>query len=150
MIKYTLVPKEFFSEEAAAGLLSATVLLDEKDSVKNMELPSYEAVLVYTGDDSRALAISEMVKEAACIDKYNKVLARLGDGFVDILVAEGKKLLLVNTFPAADLVTAQYFIFASLRQFQVNPEVTTIYFLGDTPDSIMEDLFRYFKSVELI
>ena len=107
MIKYTLVPKEFFSEEAAAGLLSATVLLDEKDSVKNMELPSYEAVLVYTGDDSRALAISEMVKEAACIDKYNKVLARLGDGFVDILVAEGKKLLLVNTFPAADLVTAQ-------------------------------------------
>lgn len=115
-----------------------------------MELPSYEAVLVYTGDDSRALAISEMVKEAACIDKYNKVLARLGDGFVDILVAEGKKLLLVNTFPAADLVTAQYFIFASLRQFQVNPEVTTIYFLGDTPDSIMEDLFRYFKSVELI
>ena len=150
MIKYTLVPKDFFSEEAAAGLLSATVLLDEKDSVKNMELPSYEAVLVYTGDDSRALAISEMVKEAACIDEYNKVLARLGDGFVDILVAEGKKLLLVNTFPAADLVTAQYFIFASLRQFQVNPEVTTIYFLGDTPDSIMEDLFRYFKSVELI
>ena len=150
MIKYTLVPKEFFSEEVAAGLLSATVLLDEKDSVKNMELPSYEAVLVYTGKDSRARIIADIVEVSSRIDKYNKVVVHLGNGFVDIALAEGKKLLLVNSFPAADDVTVQYFIFAALRNFQISPEVTSIYFRGMASESIKEDLFRYFNSVESI
>ncbi|MBQ0025336.1 MAG: DUF3822 family protein [Bacteroidales bacterium] len=148
MFKYTLVPKEFFSEGYAAGFLASVTSLEEGSSVKNKELPAYKAVLVYTGEDSRALEIERIVDALSRIDKYNKVVVNIGGGVVDIALAEGRKLLLVNTFPAADDVTAQYFIFAALRQFQINPEVTTVYLYGESSDSIKEDLFRYFYSVE--
>ena len=125
-------------------------MLEKEGTVKNIELPAYEAVLVYTGKDSRARIIADIVEVSSRIDKYNKVVVHLGNGFVDIALAEGKKLLLVNSFPAADDVTVQYFIFAALRNFQISPEVTSIYFRGMASESIKEDLFRYFNSVESI
>lgn len=148
MFKYTLIPERFFSQESASRLLSKVVPLEKDDSVKHIELPEYKAVLVYTGEDASARLIADMVEASYKLDKYNKAVAHVGNGVVDVVVAEGRKLLLVNTFPAADDVTAQYFIFAALRQFQINPEVTTIYFMGEASDSIKEDLFRYFNSVE--
>lgn len=150
MLRYTLVPEQFFTAADARRILSKVALLEKDDTVKNIELPAFKAVLVYTGADAAARVIADMVEAASGIDKYNKVVAHVADGTVDVVVAEGKKLLLVNSFPAADDVTAQYFIFASLRQFQMNPEVTTIYFKGEASDSIKEDLFRYFNSVENI
>ena len=57
-------------------------------------------------------------------------------------------LALCNSYPAADEVTAQYFLFAALRQFQINPEVTTVHFYGEAGETIKGDLFRHFASVE--
>ena len=150
MFKYTLIPERFFSQESASRLLSKVVPLEKDDSVKHIELPEYKAVLVYTGEDACARDIALMVELLSHIDKYNKIIARIGDGVVDIALAEGKKLLLVNSYPAADEVTAQYFIFAVLRQFQINPEVTTVYLYGGASESVKEDLFRYFYSVETL
>lgn len=150
MFKYTLVPKDFFSPDSAASLLSSVAVLDGKDSVKNIELPAYKAVLIYTGEDASARILADMVEAASRIDKYNKVVARVADGEVTVLVAEGRKLMILGSYPAPDDVTAQYYIFACLRQFQMNPEVSTIYFYGAASDSIKQDLFRYFNSVEVL
>ena len=68
----------------------------------------------------------------------------------DIVVAAGDRLLLCNSFPAADEVTAQYFLFAALHQFQVNPEVTTVHFFGEADEAVKGDLFRHFASVEVL
>ena len=65
-----------------------------------------------------------------------------------VAVAAGDRLLLCNSYPAADEVTAQYFLFAALRQFQINPEVTTVHFYGEAGETIKGDLFRHFASVE--
>ena len=91
-----------------------------------------------------------MLAAAAALDRYNKVVVHLGDDVVDIVLAAGEKLLLCNSFPAADAVTAQYFLFAALRQFQINPEVSTVYFFGEADEAVKGDLFRHFASVEAL
>ncbi|MBR0499917.1 MAG: DUF3822 family protein [Bacteroidales bacterium] len=150
MLKYTLIPEGYFSAGSAAELLSKVVILEKTDSVKSMELPSYKAVLLYAGDDADARRISGMLASSAALECYNKVVVSLGENSVDIVLAAGDRLLLCNSFPAADPVTAQYFLFAALRQFQINPEVTTVHFYGEAGDDIKGDLFRHFASVEVL
>ena len=150
MLKYTLIPEGYFSKDLAEDLLSSVVVLEKSDSVKSLELPCYKAVLLYAGDDGRAQLLRGMLEAAAALDRYNKVVVHLDGQVVDIVVAAGERLLLCNSFPAADPVTAQYFLFAALRQFQINPEVTTVHFFGDADDSVKGDLFRQFASVEVL
>jgi len=149
-LKYTLIPEGYFSKDLAEDLLSSVVVLEKSDSVKSLELPCYKAVLLYAGDDGRAQLLRAMLEAAAALDRYNKVVVHLDGEVVDIVVAAGERLLLCNTFPAADPVTAQYYLFAALRQFQINPEVTTVHFYGDADDSVKADLFRHFASVEVL
>ena len=148
MLKYTLIPEGYFSPNAARELLSKVVILEKTESVKSLELPCYKAVLLYAGDEAAARALAAMLAAAAALGCYNKVVVHLGEGVVDIVVAAGDRLLLCNSYPAADEVTAQYFLFAALRQFQINPEVTTVHFFGPTGETVKGDLFRHFASVE--
>lgn len=148
MLKYTLIPEGYFSQSAARDLLSKVVILEKTDAVKSLELPCYKAVLLYAGDDAAARELAAMLAATAALGCYNKVVVRLGGEWVDIVVAAGDRLLLCNSYPAADEVTAQYFLFAALRQFQINPEVTTVHFYGEAGETIKGDLFRHFASVE--
>ena len=150
MLKFTLIPEAYFSPETAADLLSKVVILEKSDSVKSLELPCYKAVLLYAGADDDARRIADMVEAAAALDRYNKVVVHLGEGTVKIVVAAGDRLLLCNAYPAVDEVTAQYFLFAALKQFQINPQVTTVHFFGEAGDTIKGDLFRHFASVEML
>ena len=150
MLKYTLIPEGYFSPESAAGLLSQLVVLEKSTPVKSLELPCYKAVLVYAGDDAAARCIAGMLAAAAALERYNKVVVHLAEDAVDIVVAAGERLLLCNSFPARDEVTAQYYLFAALKQFQINPELTRVHFYGEAGETIKSDLFRHFASVEVL
>lgn len=157
MLRYTLVPEDFFSPETCRTLLSSVVKVEAQDVVKYKELPQYKAVLVYIATPqavSAVMAIALMIEEAQKIEKYNRVVVRYdngeesGEARIDVVLVSGPRLLFVNSFPAPDSVTAQYYIFAALRQFQINPELTAVYFYGDAPFTMKEELFRYFSAVE--
>jgi len=119
---------------------------------KYIELPEYKAVLVFDKEqDEKAVpAVADLLHLAPTISEHNRVLATLEGGYVHIVIADDRRLLLCNSYHASDNITAEYFIFAAIKQFQINPEVTTLFFLGETPMEIRDDLFRYFKGVELI
>jgi len=152
VIKYTLVPESFFSVDSAEAYLANVVEIGEKDSVRYKELPQYKAVLVYTGEGSHADDTAELlchlVAVASSVSKYNKVIVHQGDDCVDIVIAAGEKLLLCNSFPSTDSVTSLYYLFASLKEFQINPEVTTVFFHGRVTGSMKSDAARYFSSIE--
>lgn len=150
MLKYTLIPESFFSESAAREMLSQVVILEKDATVKSLELPCYKAVLLYAGEEADARRLAGMLEAAAALDRFNKVVVHQGAEAVDIVVAAGDKLLLCNSYPAADPVTAQYYLFSALRQFQINPEVTTLHFFGEADESVKGDLFRHFASVEVL
>ncbi len=154
MVGFTLVPSEFFSSEDAYRILSEVVPLKDTDIVQHIELPDYKAVLVYARQrDNKSPSeppITELLRFAPSISAHNRLVAALDSNYLYIVLAEGEKLLLANAYPAADIVTAQYFIFAALREFQINPRVTTIHFHGEIPSALTEEMFKHFRSVEFV
>lgn len=168
--KIALVPAQFFDPAAARPVLAEVTAIREGDQVSSVALPEFGAVLVYSNsiDEtlSRVISMSvldengksaEVLPEMYYILKglkdcpeYNKILASYMDGWLHLAVAQGRTLMLCNTFEAADFTTAEYFIFMVLKKLQLNPEVSTICFRTPLTDAQEMSLYRYFKSVEVL
>ena len=71
-------------------------------------------------------------------------------GALHITIVTGENLLLANSYPAGDPVTAEYFLFAALKQFQINPQVTTVYLKEPVSPEMTDDIVRYCKGVETL
>lgn len=163
--KVALVPSAFFDAASAREILSRTVNLSPEDSVEYISLPEFSAELVYSlsgapervgGGEGRSLSPVEgpfpelyhALKALSGIKEHNKIVASYGDGILSLAVAQGGNLLLANVFKAVDFTTAEYFLFMVVRKLQLNPEVSSVYFLSPLSGEEEMSLYRYFKSVE--
>ena len=91
-----------------------------------------------------------MLRQLYSLPEYNKIMASYKDGILYLIIAQGKSLMLCNTYKAPDFTTAQYFIFLAMTKLQLNPEVSTISFRTELAEEDEMSLYRYFKSVDLI
>lgn len=153
--KCTLVPKHFFNPSEAEEALGRVVKLDSNDHVKYTDIPQYDAVLVYSDFDCISGGHSEALPEMFYLlsalpecREYNKILASYREGVLYLAIAQGKSLMLANAFKAQDFVTAQYYIFFSMKSLQLNPEVSTICWRSPVGSEEEMSLYRYFKAVE--
>lgn len=147
---FTLVPVNFFDPAAAREALSEVAQLKDGDKIQYREVPQYGAVLIYVsgGSHDDLPEIFYILRDLPACTEYNKLLCSWKDGTLSMAVAQGKSLLLANSYPAPDFTTAQYYIFLALKSMQLNPEVTTIHFRHSLPEDAQMSLYRYFKSVE--
>jgi len=150
VLKYTIVPDSFFEKGFENKILSQAVQLDENDKVTYQELPEYKAVLVYAVSSGKPFVITGLIRALHKIGEFNKLAVSYDGAIVNVALATGENLKIVNSYPAADEVTAEYFILSVLKRFQVNPKVTVINIFGKVPFKLQNDLFRYFKGVETI
>ena len=151
MFKFTLVPSEFFEEGSAYGFLSSVTPLDETVSVKSIELPQYKAVLVYCGNDVRASVMQKEVESLTCVSYFNKVLVGLYvKGHIDILIALGKRLVMLNSFRAAEAPTVLYYLVAAMIEFGLKPGLTVLNVFGTDTIGLTEEAIRIFKGVEVV
>ena len=166
--KCALVPSQFHSPEASRRILSEVAALKDEDPVDFVEVPDQAAVLVYSNaigetlskvisetvlcsDGSRVKPLPEiyyMLRDLRDVAEYNKIIASYMDGYLYLVIAQGKTLLLCNSFRAPDFTTAEYFIFLALKKLQLNPEVSTICFRTPLDEDQELSLYRYFRSVE--
>ena len=137
MLRCELVPESFFT---APG---------KEEKVFWKRIPSLGAVLLY--EAAREESLPELYYLLTALEKnpeYNKVhIAHVG-GILHLVIAKGKNLLLANRYEAPDFTTAQYYLFLALKQFQLNPEVTTVYVASPLGEEEEMSLYRYFKAVE--
>lgn len=168
--KFTLVPKQFFNPLSARQALSEVVSIQDSDMVDHIDVPAFNAELVYSNSIGESLSkvISQTVLDhsgnpfpvlpevyflldaVASCKEYNKILASYMDGYLYLVIAQGKSLQLCNVFAAGDFTTAEYFIFLALNRLQLNPEVSTITFRTPLSSEQEMSLYRYFKAVEII
>ena len=166
--KCALIPSQFHSPEASRMLLSEVVSLKESDPVDYVAVPDQAAVLVYSNaigetlskvisetvlcaDGSKVKPLPElyfMLRDLKKVTEYNKILASYMDGYLYLVIAQGKTLLHCNSFRATDFTTAEYFIFLMMKKLQLNPEVSTICFRTSLDQEQELSLYRYFRSVE--
>ena len=148
---FTLVPSQFFDPAAAREALAEVAPLKGDEQVGYLDIPQYDAVLVYATDGDSVVvappAVSELLTRLPACPEYNKILCNRHDGRLDLAVAQGKSLLLANSFPAPDFTTAEYFIFLSMKRLQLNPEVSTVCFRTPLDPEAEMSLYRYFKGV---
>ena len=165
--KVALVPEVFFNPDEARKALEEVVSLEETDKVEWVEVPAFSSVLVFSnsiGESlSRVLAqtvlppsgnpvrvLPEMYYQLSMLDtiqEYNKIVASWMDGWLHLVIAQGKTLRLANVFQAPDFTTAEYFLFLALKRLQLNPEVSTVCFHTPLDADAEMSLYRYFKSV---
>ena len=165
--KVALVPEAFFDPAHPRDALSDVTVLRDSDAVSHVPVPELGAVLVYSNslDESLSRILSQTVltesgasapvlpemyyllKSLPECEDYNKIIASYRDGWLHLVIAQGKSLLLANVFQAADFTTAEYFLFLALKRLQLKPEVSTVCFRTPlTPEGEMS-LYRYFKAV---
>ena len=165
--KVCLVPEAFFSAQSARAALAELCPLEESDFVETLPVPSLASVLVYSNSIGESLSkvVAQTVlptsgqpvrvlPEMYCllqtldsITEYNKIVASWKDGWLQLVIAQGKSLRLANVFAAPDFTTAQYFLFLGLKQLQLNPEVSSVCFRTPLAPEESMSLYRYFKSV---
>ena len=165
--KVTLVPEAFLDPAGLRAALTEVTTLDKNDWVESVPVPSLASVLVFSNSIGESLSkvlaqtvlttsgepvqvLPEMyylLRELEGIPEYNKIVASWQDGWLHLVIAQGKSLSLSNVFQAPDFTTAQYFLFLAMKRLQLNPEVSTVHFRTPlNPDAEMS-LYRYFKSV---
>ena len=166
----TLVPQNFYRPESAKSHLQEVSRLPEGAVVESVQVPEFGAVLVYSNsiggtlhkviaesvlmpDGNKAKPLPEMyymLSDVLNISDYNRILASYMDGILHLVIAQGKTLLLCNTFKAPDFTTAEYFIFMVMKKLQLNPEMSSITFRTPLNEEQEMSLYRYFKSVDTI
>ena len=151
--KCTLVPLAFFNEEDTRSALSSVVKLQDNETVRYVELPEYEAVLLYSFADgmkqeTKFPELYYLLKDLKKVKDYNKILVSYRDGFLHLAIAQGDNLLFCNVFDASHFTTAEYFIFLTMKKLHLNPEVSSICFRSPLSDEERFSLYRYFKAVE--
>ena len=168
--KVALVPEPFFNPQEARAALEEIVALSPGDIVEYVPVPSLASVLVYSNSIGESLSkvlantvlptsgqpvkvLPEMyylLKKLDSISEYNKIVASWADGWLHLVIAQGKSLSLANTFQAPDFTTAEYFLFLALKRLQLNPEVSTVCFRTPLTTEAEMSLYRYFKSVSCL
>ncbi|HIZ85748.1 MAG TPA: DUF3822 family protein [Candidatus Coprenecus stercoravium] len=161
--KYTLVPVSQFSKDSAREYLETVRDLQPDDTVHTVEVPSHKAVMVFAvpgGIYSGISALNRNVRFyplASClIDRLagitdnNRLLVSFSAGMLHVVAAERDRLLFANSFPAADLATAEYFIFSVTKEVLFNPENTCLYVFGEIKPEVRGELERYFVSVRTL
>ena len=168
--KFTLVPEHFFEPLSAKALLSEVTDLGDRDYVAFDTVPELKSVLVYSNtigeslsrvvagtvlrsDGETAVVLPEiryMLAALQDIPEYNKVVASFADGYLYLVIAQGRSLLLCNSFKVPDFVTAEYFIFLAMKKLQLNLEMTVVYFRTPLSPGEEMSLYRYFKAVDYL
>lgn len=163
--RFTLVPLEMLEKDGAEEYFHK--LFDRRDSERIMacKVPYPDAAVVYAVPSSDPVVeaagslLSVVPEPEACwmlrrlqkLDGYhNRVIASFEGRLLTLAVAEGEKLLLCCGYDAPDFVTALYFIFMALKEFQFNPEMTVIHFRDGIGEEEQMMLYKYFNGVEVL
>lgn len=147
---FTLVPSNFFDPASKREALAEVAEVAQGAVVSHIDIPQYDAVLIFSDEDGVCLSgqyIADFLAKLPECPEYNKILISLRDGVLLLAIAQGKSLLLLNSFKAPDFTTAEYYLFLSIKSLQINPEISTLCWSEGVSERDEMSLYRYFKSV---
>ena len=160
----TLVPNEYFDEQSLQAYLKYTVKTLKNDFITFDEIAEIEAKNVYIpyvninnylfqnfGEFEFQHHSSVLIKKLLSINTYQEkvIYVHVTNKTFDLVILAGNKLLFSNSFSYISKEDFIYYILFTAEQNQLNPEVFTLYFLGDiTPESNLYKItYTYIKNV---
>ncbi len=148
--KFLLEPEPLFDPEHLRELYT----VEENEEIVSEHLPRYKARLVYAKEsvfEGRELkpVITALIEWVMEIEEHNKVAIYYSrsNKMVTIVVAEGERLLLANSYRCTNAETLLYFLSLASQQVVFNPQITRIHSYGELEKSAEDLLKRYFNGV---
>ncbi|MDB2385301.1 DUF3822 family protein [Polaribacter sp.] len=163
----TIVPDAYFQEDNLKDYLNYTVKTLVTDFISFDELNSINAKNVYVPfvninnylfqnfgefeyQHHASVLIDKLIDTHASEEK--KVFVNVSKTTFDLIVIEGKELLLYNNFNYTSKEDFLYYILFVAEQLNIAPENATVYLLGEISkeSDLYEILYNYIKNVEFI
>ncbi|MGM9774243.1 MAG: DUF3822 family protein [Candidatus Egerieousia sp.] len=159
---FTLVPKELAGkdtepEEAYRKIMKELYPLSDEDKVFHIDIPDYQAVLLYSWKHAGAVEedvrpeISEYIFALSKIPEHNKAILRYvkaensEDSSTLILIADGSDLIAANHYHTTDFGSAIYYLMEILKQSQMNPKQTSVHVIGEISADDKEQAEKYVR-----
>ncbi len=159
--KYALIPKHLYKQGEELESLSKLHQLEDLDEIDVIEVPEQDMVILFAVNSTFINCIKNVQQEFTLVPSiypiivnisrfqdYNKIFFQYHKGQLNVIAAEGNRLVYCNSFPAIHFNSALYFLFLALKQVQFNPELTTVYISGNLNDLEIMDIAKYFSKVK--
>ncbi|MGM9752510.1 MAG: DUF3822 family protein [Candidatus Cryptobacteroides sp.] len=140
----TLVPSQFYDDSCAGEYLAQVVDKLSPEEVHSVYLKDWEAYCVFQGEEP---VLCRMLQSLASFEEYNKISCCLENGRLSLAIAQGRSLLLANSYACSDFTSALYYILLAMKSLQLNPEVSTVCFSSPLEEEQSMLLYHYFKAV---
>lgn len=163
--RFTLVPASFFDSSRLREFLQFNQPVEETDAVLNDILRNADARNVYAIDARLEKAVkkissavrirhhlSPLIERQLSVNKNKitrRVFAHVQQGRFDLVITEGGKLLLANTFRYQTSEDFIYFLLYSCEQLKMNPEEMELEIAGEieTESAITKLARKYIRHV---
>lgn len=141
----TLVPKEFFNQENLKTYFEFNHNLAELDEIHFTYIQDINAYTVFSIPNYLSNAFNN-ISSATKFEHQSSQLIRLGykkqekvpvillsvhKGFFDLVIYEGQKLILSNSFQYANTMDFIYFYLYAIKQLKIDSSTARLYILGN-------------------
>jgi hypothetical protein len=163
----TLVPSALFREEDAAKYFRFN--FEKNDSpVFSEQVRAFDVVNVFGLPVSahvslnglfsnpsihhHTTALLEGVRLSIKPQQEKTLVLNIRTGYVDILVMEGKKLVLINSFSYKNMDDLVYYVMFACDRLQLNPETVSTFIAGEVQkeSAVYHLLYKYIRNIKFL
>ncbi len=158
--KHTLIPSPLFRPEQAVQVLKQLFSIADLDEINHMDIPSAGATCIYALPGPVSTTIVKRQRNARFYASilplyeflrtqkdYSRALLCYGETQIHLILMQGDKLLLCNSYAVDRFSTSLYFLFFALKQWQLNPHSLSLYITGPFKPTHLRQLCSFFSSV---
>jgi len=158
--KHTLIPSSLFQPDQSLEVLNQLFQTADLDEVNYSSVDTLDATCIYALPAPVSAAVFKHQHKAGFYasvipllryimgrSEYSRALMHFTPSHVDLVLIQGERLLLCNSYDVDRFSTALYFLFLALKQWQLNPRSLSLYISGLFKPSHIKQLCSFFPSV---
>lgn len=163
----TIVPAALFHEDDAATYFNFN-FSDIGSTLKTERIPFFDAINIYSLPESLNKTMHQLFEHPNVhhhstvllqginlyMKKFNEkmLLLNIRNGYVDIIVTEGKQLVFINAFQYKTIDDLAYFVMFVCDRLQLNPETISTGLMGqvERESAIFHLLTKYIRNIRFV
>lgn len=158
--RHTLIPTSIFKAEQAIEVLNQLFDVAYLDEVNYSAIDAIQATCIYAlpapvnatvfkhQHKARFYAsVIPLLHFTMAHKEFSRALLHYADSHIDLVLMQGERLLLCNSYAVDRFSTAMYFLCFALKQWQLNPRSLSLYISGPFKPAHIRQLCTFFPSV---
>lgn len=151
---FTIVPLTFNNPSNQFRVMEELFGVEEGERVYSTNVECYDVKVLYKlklGEENIIPSVVKYLNNLYKLKEYNRLIVEynIEKGKTIIVLGEGEKLLLANSYNTVDFGSAIYYILEVLRENQINPHQTLVNLYAAPTIDELNLIERYLKGVKV-